>query len=348
MNRCTKYYLLMLILLLLITAVAGCMSSTGTDFTDALPSETVKLNAPKGDYEDVVWLLPSVVAVVYASEYEIDLWEYDVGIYDFAEEVWQNVEVSSLDECISSWNLVLERLPDGVLGLVNNCNIEVGRVLNRYSRLLAWYQESGDLKVLKQLPVGKDVVSFAFLPTSAAFLVTYDSSGGILGELVQIDEGKDARQLLPNYMRARDGQYSPDEESIALMASESIPDPETGMFNERIALQAKLSHPWNLYLTDTQGEELKLLLPDVRSPQYLKWSPNGQHIAFSATISNQPGIWVFAISTQKLYRVWEQRTHFDWSPDGTQMVVVDAPPQNTGPDFVPEQLLIVDVQLNSE
>lgn len=334
-------------LLLTLSAMLAVRCAPAT-YTNALPTTIKTLETPSGDYRDVVWLPSNKIAAVYAPQYEIDRWVYDVAIYELAEETWSEIDVPAPEECISAWNLVLERLPQGGLGIVNHCNIEVERALNRYSRLLAWYPETDTIEVLALLPVGKDVISFDISPEGTDTLVSYDSSGGILGELVWIDSDGKAQHLMTEYMRARDGRYAPDGQRMALVASASVPDSDTGMFGERRALQAKLSHPWTLYLADRKGDNLHVLLSNIRFSFYLKWSPDGHYLAFSGVISGQSGIWIVDVSTGALYRVWERRTPFDWSPDGSQMVVIDGPENNLQDGFVPEHLRIIDISLHNQ
>ncbi len=331
--------------ILMTISLAGCHQNSYTSTVDQNPK---KLEMPIGDYHDVAWMSSSLLASVYAPTANADRWLYQVIVYNIDTDIQQQVNLLPLEECISSWSLVIDVLPSGALGIVNQCNFHQDRIINRYSRLISWHPDSEVTTVLQQLPIGKDVWTFSFLPDMSEGIIGFDSSGGIVGELVQINASGEIQDFVPQFGRARDGSYTPDGSQIAFFASERVPEYEDSPLGGRPALEYQLSAPWNLYLADSDGANIQELLPDVRYPWQVKWSPQGRYLAFGGVISGKRGIWVYDTVEAVLYLVWEQRTHFDWSPDGTQMVVVEAPPQNNGPGFVPEQLLIIDVELNQQ
>ena len=345
MSRRMKRNLFMLLLSLI--ATVSCAPSASTTFENAV-SDANRLDAPEGDYQDVVWISPGEVAVVYAAKWGLGLQQYEVAIYDTLTSDWHEIDVSTPSECTSVWNLVIDRLPSGALAIANRCGFEADHVVKRYFRLLGWQPDTQEFEVLQQLPLGEDVASFSFAPDLSEAVVSFDSSGGIVGELVQVDASGELQDLVPQFGRARDGSYAPDGSQIAFFASERVPEYEDSLLGGRPALEAQLSAPWNLYVANPDGTDVRELLPNVRYPWQIQWHPLGQSIAFGGVLNGKRGTWVYDMVDERLYLVWEQRTHFDWSPDGAQMVVVDAPPQNTGPNFVPERLLVIDVELGQQ
>jgi len=63
-------------------------------------------------------------------------------------------------------------------------------------------------------------------------------------------------------------------------------------------------------------------LPEAGRPYQLKWSPNSQLLAYAGDSQDSKGIWILDIDSLELVRVWPDNTFYDWSPDGTQMVVI--------------------------
>ena len=85
----------------------------------------------------------------------------------------------------------------------------------------------------------------------------------------------------------------------------------------------------DIYLVDADGKNPKILLPSVGTIYDLKWSPVDENlILFGGTsFDNVNGVWLLNMRDSSIRRVWTQNTLFDWSPDGSRIVLLD---NNTG------------------
>ena len=70
----------------------------------------------------------------------------------------------------------------------------------------------------------------------------------------------------------------------------------------------------------------------IRGPRV---SPVGNRIAFLGTYDGHNGLWVYDLDTKELARLWNGFGPFDWSPDGSKLVVLENDPASDSFDGHP-------------
>jgi len=106
---------------------------------------------------------------------------------------------------------------------------------------------------------------------------------------------------------------------------------------------ARLSEPWNIYIMDAKGQQPRKTLEGVANPQGIRWSPDGDWLAFTGDAPDQGGgTWLYNTDTRRLVRVSEDGLGPPaWSPDGTKIAGL----LKRGAGFPPQrQLVIIDVR----
>lgn len=96
------------------------------------------------------------------------------------------------------------------------------------------------------------------------------------------DTGKDDYQLLIEDQRAKAPDWSPVDERIVYMAN---PDDN-----------------WDLYVTDSDGENLQRLTDDPAIDGLPAWSPDGEWVAFISNRADEWGIWLLHIESGELHQ----------------------------------------------
>ena len=91
------------------------------------------------------------------------------------------------------------------------------------------------------------------------------------------------------------------------------PDGKTLLF------QSTRSGRWALYLADTTGDNVRVLLDSGNDPVVPSWSPDGSMIAYAATIDDQSEIFVMQADGSQSRRITNDPgddSHPHWSSDG--------------------------------
>jgi Tol biopolymer transport system component len=80
---------------------------------------------------------------------------------------------------------------------------------------------------------------------------------------------------------------------------------------------------------DPDGSNLRILLTLVGNAYDLKWSPTNSNLLLFGgnAFDDSDGIWLLDTTLMSVERVWAENTRFDWSPDGSKIVLLD---KNTG------------------
>lgn len=85
----------------------------------------------------------------------------------------------------------------------------------------------------------------------------------------------------------------------------------------------RLDVPWRLYV-QTHGDKPREVLAGLIDPGVLAWSPDGAHLALTATVPGQgKGVYLINADGGGLRKVADQRViDLAWSPDGSQLAVL--------------------------
>ena len=309
-----------LILLIVWTMFSGCTMPVPTTVDKR---ETIAL--PPGGYLDIAWYDQNKFVVSRTdSSNAFDVSRYELALVDLETGRVVHLAVPQPShECSVLFTLWLGALPEKQLGLTRLCTFWTEHVSERFTDILAYDAESATFSEVTRSPLREDVVSFSFMPDMSASLQTYDSSGGMVGRVVWVDETGAVTPLFEEFSRTRDATFSPTGEAFAFLGTEHLPKVDGGLFGWQLAYQEQLAHPWTLYVMETKEAEPQPLVEQIRFGRNSRWSPAGPYIAFSGEVQAFDGVWIVHLETGNLYRVWRESVPFDWSPDGKQMVILD-------------------------
>lgn len=317
--------------------LAGCVLPF-----QSLTTHSEVLALPSGEYLDATWFMPQRIALTYSSSPDtLGLDRYRIVVFETSEQRLKQLAIPHPeDECTAVWTLWTETLPGNRLGATRLCWFWIEHASNRYTEILAYDSEQERLEIVSKSPVGEDVVSFSFKPDMSASLQTFDSSGGLVGQVVWVNQSGAVTSLFENFSRTRDASFSPTGEAFAFLGTERLPVVDGGLFGWQLAYQQQLAYPWTLYVVDSAGTVPRPVVNDIRYARNAKWSPTGPYVAFEGEMQGFQGIWVVHLDTGRVYRVWDKSLRFDWSPDGQQIVVLDAPPMQGQKDSTPRLVLL--------
>jgi hypothetical protein len=304
--------------LVLLIGTAACAQNF-QDITDSILSEKSEL--PLNVYYDLVWLSDNKIAVAYDRDYQGSR-DNSVATYDLDSQDLADIPKPALpDYCIRGWNTGgLGRMSDGNLAFIYDCITP--SLVDQYM-LASWDPESNDIEELYNFRDEIFATSFSFSPSSTEF-VQEDSTNISMGNRIfKVSLAENSMtQLVPNFVRAKVPSWSPRNNLIAFWGTESYPA-NSEDFKKFDEIRDLVAHPWDLYAMDENGINVRQLLPNIRVPGILRWSPSRDILAFGGTIRRTEGIWIFDPDTKNLIRVFDRNELFDWSLDGEQLIVVE-------------------------
>ena len=298
----------------------ACQATTYTDATNVATVQ--RLTVPEAEYRDVAWLDEDTIAFVYRlPEFGDQAGDFRIATYILSNHVWQDIPRPELpDNCSHAPAMPhdLNLLPNSNLGYTLPCsNLHDGIS----GMLYEWDREANVFHQLQSYDPPFAIGPYAFAPDMSQLIQEERVGAGLNNELYRVNRNGEMTRLFPDYQRARSPSWSPDGELIAFSATETYPkrtnDPKIWGQIEDL-----LFYPWDLYLMNADGSDVRILLPEAGRPYQLKWSPDSQFLAYAGDSQDSKGLWILDIDSLELVRVWPENTFYDWSPDGTQMVVI--------------------------
>jgi hypothetical protein len=325
----------------LATVLQAC--STGTSVEVA----TRVFEVP-GDYTSFAWLPDGSVI----ASREGALWHLSAD--------WRQAELLPLGDdprCKRTRYLLPEILPDGRLGLIEWCINQypeepLGMGDERY--LMAYDLDTGALAQLVDGPLPSSALSGAYTWNPSMTRGIQLASNGLVSTMywltpggaepmtMTVGEGKQAWSLDVDIatLLAEDrndlglvglADWSPDGGLIAFWAS---PDAVGRDGHSRADAE------WQLYLMTPSELVPQSVLIGIYDPHNLKWSPDGQWLAFygESGIWRQQGLWLYSVATGELRLVAQgdySERDMAWSLDG-QAILSNrcCSPENPGTQFV--------------
>lgn len=302
------------------------LCSCQNNFTDA--SETIgyhRLSIPPGRYvNSVAWLNTNNLAFVYASGPVQALSDYQITVYNRQSDSLRKVQMPQSTECNAEWNLYVSRLPDKDLGFMHQCiTYNEGRT-SQESTLYKWIRQADTLRIVQRYPQGFDASYYSFAPTMKEW-VQEQNGDRVKDELYYVEERGIAKEILPEYARLHSPSWSPDGSTVAFAGNSEVPEPRSNPFTALIGIRDVVNHPWNLFLIDADGNNLRKILADIVRADSVKWAPSGQLLSFSGVYQDTEGIWIVDTETNVVTRIWSHIALYDWSPDSEQILVVNTP-----------------------
>jgi dipeptidyl aminopeptidase/acylaminoacyl peptidase len=308
-------------ILLTIWLLVACQANF-VDVTETAHYES--LVVPITQYRSVAWLNEDVIAFVYLPEefkYSNDSGDLTVATFSISTGKWQDLHMlPQPEECYvgPSHYSNLSRLAEGNLGFTYLCEHQ-----GPSGMLYTWDRQTDTIVKLQDYSWPFIVSQYTFAPDMSELIQTDASGVGMDETIYRVSQNGDMEQLFPDYQRVRAPSWSPDGRTIAFAGTETYPGGNSEDFKRFSQIEGLLDYPWDVYVMDANGENVRILFPGVRSLHQLKWSPQGTFLAFSGNYQNVSGIWILDTNNLQLTRVWNTgTTSYDWSPDGQKMVVI--------------------------
>jgi Tol biopolymer transport system component len=148
-------------------------------------------------------------------------------------------------------------------------------------------------------------------------------------------------QLVPNFLRAGGPTWSPKTKLIAFLGTEQFPGQTPGTLYSSQDIERLVSYPWDLYVMDENGNNVRKILPLVENAGDPIWSPTENLLAFDGTIQGADGIWLLDLDSNKLIRIFESRDIFAWSPDGKKLIAIETKLPDEKNDNIPIKAYIL-------
>lgn len=290
----------------------GCRGKVGHTVLDIQPDI---INLPEGMYQWVAWLEPNVVSFAYAAELDAKPSQYEIGIYRLDKLGLELISIPYLSKCLSSRVRWLSKLPDGRLGVINNCSFEDKHKPHQEDTLYAWDVKSNELVTLQVYPWDFHTTDYALSPD---LLNMFQST--LEEKLYQVNAEENLIPILADFARISSPAWSPDGSTVAFAGTEVMPESPVNIYS---ALPVNEALPWDLYLMNPDGSNRRIVISGVKFASHMKWAPGGSCLAFRGEYQGLLGVWVYDFKTMQLTRVWGDEVFYDWSPDGRQMALVE-------------------------
>jgi WD40-like Beta Propeller Repeat len=298
---------------------------------------------PSGTQPAVVHPLPVHVKNVFDVAWLTDGWLVLNGGPGNFESLWRaapngskvtRLSLPSDPRCRAISYLVPRPLPNGNLGYVRWCYL---RHSNRIRISLLEY----DISTALEEPMVGQVLDFS--PTDFTWNPTmtrglYSVTSGLCSGIGTMTPAGIARQTITIDVA---GRSRPLDETLRLPGSADCADvlradlPAWAADGSRIAFLAspkslgvggfaRIHMAWNLYLTDSGGNQPRAVLSNLVEPQGLAWSPDSRALAYSGAVEGGGrGVWLYDLATRHLRKLARGRfTALAFSPNGSEIAVV--------------------------
>jgi len=307
-------------LIFLVSVFLGIRAMAGPrvqDLANQLEAEALFL--PDNVYDVVAWLSEkNMVLAANEPPLNITSWYYILFNTDTGEQ--QILALSPPgQECEKEAYGVARRLPSGGFGTIHKC--WTPERVPPINTLITWDPGSHEVAEFYRFPVGFDAGEFALNPDLTTWLQE-EGGDGIHDTLHLFDTGVHQEQLFPEFARAGSPAWSADGRFIAFAAIPSAGSQVGGnLFSGLPSLQAAMYRPWNLYIQESIHEPPSPVLEDIVTLHSMEWSPTVNILAFRGEYRGKEGIWLIDSHGSKVVRVWAKQDSFEWSPDGTRLLL---------------------------
>ena len=318
-----------LIGLLIIVLFAGC-SRGHADIQNGVARREFPLSLLAAFYRDVAWFDNNTFAIQYFLDVpEHGMPEDFIKIYDLTTNTLSApVAMPKTDAtCESQWATpkwepaVISRADNGNLIIVAECS---GDPMGGPILLLEYDVSTGELQKLTDYNKQRvGLLHFAF--TSENELIQESPVGHPMNnELYKVSlvDGSVTR-ILPEFLRARWPSWSAKNELVAFWGTAQFPGKEPDDLYTFDDIETLVRAPWDLYVMDKDGNNPRIIYPLIANIGGLAWSPNGDWLAFGGTVDGVEGIWLLDINNPEPIRIFDHNYVFDWSPDGSKIIVVE-------------------------
>lgn len=271
-------------------------------------------------YYDVIWVDDDLIALAYSPEYSI-IQNDKILIYDLNANNIVDIPIpeNSLN-CQRGWVAGnLAKMPDGNLAFNTKCISDPSGGPQILSRIDVTTGHQQQLYTYNKM----SATHFSFI--SMDELVQENAVGHPMSnEIYKISLAAQSKtRLIPNFLRARLPSWSSNNQLIAFWGTEKFPGKEPEGLYTFQDIKRLVTYPWDLYVTDKDGNNAQKIFSSIDNAGDLSWSPKDNILAFGGTIRGTEGIWLFSVTGTGPFRVFDKSELFDWSPDGRKLVVVE-------------------------
>lgn len=308
-------------------AIALCASCAGQADTYKLGEPTRTIPLPKElDHNFLAWVSADEIVFLQAVGDSLGQEKFSILSYTMSRDIWQELVMPRLGDCSNIQLRWLYRYGSDKILYLSDCNRidPTGQYLIESRESINSVNLSRtNSQVLFAGSANFHITQFAYQPDGSGRLLLETLSHDFFettpdGVLQQIDLG---------YEGLSGPAWSPDGQFLAFLATS---DPS-----------ATTPPPWDLFVADSSYSGFRKMLSNIRTPAHVKWSINGDWIAFRGNYDGLDGVWALNLNSNKLVRVWPEQVSFDWSPEeDNQLVILDpsesnsSDPDDTGPSFV--------------
>lgn len=286
------------------------------DLTEEIDSLVKVLQLPLEEFQLLAWLEPDLLLMVNLENRNSNQGDSGILTYNLSSSELKEIPYQVPENCSRVLISHGSRLPNGNLAVIIMC-INVKGIS---SSLFAWEQGGDNLQELFEFPVGFSATDYTFYPDMINWI--QEAGGdGISNKIYHFTMGGEQEQLFSEYERVGAPALSPDGRELVLAINQDDSQQSTNLFSGVGGLRSEMFSPWNIYLQNQENRKLMLILSDVKVPEMIKWSPTGDWIAMGATYNDMEGVWLFDKSGSLLIRIWPEMNSFEWSPDGTQLLI---------------------------
>ena len=183
-------------------------------------------------------------------------------LYDVKENSWNEIPFKSDANCDRTSWYFSQRLPNGELGFVYGCLSFDSGIEERTIRSMDIGTGISKILVMSSLDI-KRMGPFSF-SSDMSELMEEDMRNNGLGNMVFFIRGKDTVQIASNFIRAMHPAWSPHKRQIAFWGTEDYPGKKPEDFQTSSDISFLANYPWDLYIADPEGGNLKKLLSSIQ------------------------------------------------------------------------------------
>jgi hypothetical protein len=304
-------------LLLLLGFLFGCAPKY-LDIREQITRQEVPL--PKYYfYNDVSWPSDHLIVFTYFPKFQISFVPDILSTYNISTNEMMDVQMpDQLPGCKRGWSPVsITVSPTKNLAFTAMCEPLSGSHL--------WMEYNLKTREFEQIFEDHSMLATRFSFIAADKVVQENSVGNPMSnELWMISLTSQTKtRILPDFLRASHPTWSPQKKLIAFWGTEKFPGGKPGDLYTFEEISKLVRYPWDLYVMDENGEQVKKIFPSVAQAWTLEWSPTHNLLAFSGIINDVPGIWLLDIDNPEPIRIFESPSLFTWSPDGKKLLVIE-------------------------
>lgn len=317
-----------IILILLVNILLVSCQTGFIDLAHDLPIHEIN-QLPTGKHIGVAWVDIKTIFIYFDQNEVVDAYgfsEYDPRISAFDINLKKVIPIDITTACEKYYIRAFQSLPNNRAGYILDCPKLNSQIMQEINLATA---RSSDIYMESSI---RNLGEFAY-SSDMRELILVDVRGRYLeSSLYHLHTNGKRINITPDFLRADFPAWSQNRNLIAFLGTKPYlgSDDEIEHFSET---ERRLDYSWQLYLYNPESLITEELPIDIVGPSSLKWSPDGEKLAFSGEYKGMPGVWVvdnFADPDKlTITRIVDGLATFDFSPDGKSIAFAYIGLQNT-------------------